>query len=289
MKKKLEIFQIDAFTNSPFKGNPAAVTFGNGLSTVQKQLIAREMNLSETAFLSKSKIADYKLQWFTPTSEVKICGHATIASLQFLTEKKLLREGQQVKFETLSGVLNCYKAKSYYFMQIPIPKISVYKKSQDALLKVLGIKRTQLNKNLPFIIVNQDTCYINVKSLVDLKNLKLNFNELLELGKQKKEFRIIVVFALETFDKNANAHSRCFVPYYGINEDPVTGSTNGPLLLVLKTLGFIKQQEAIIQATFEQGDIIGRDGRVGVTFNPVKNELYISGNAVTVVKANLVF
>ena len=91
MKKKLEIFQIDSFTDVPFKGNPAGVTFGDGLSSNEKQLIAREMNLSETAFISKSKIADYKLQWFTPTSEVKICGHATIASLHFLTRKKIIK------------------------------------------------------------------------------------------------------------------------------------------------------------------------------------------------------
>lgn len=289
MKKKFEIFQIDAFTNSPFKGNPAGVTFGDGLSAVEKQLIAREMNLSETAFISKSKIADYKLQWYTPTSEVKICGHATIATLHFLNEKKLLREGQQIKFETLSGVLNCYKAEKYYFMQIPIPKSSIYKKSQDVLLNVLGLKKNQLNKNLPFLIMNQDTCYVNVKSLEDLKNLQPDYNELLKLGKQKKEFRIVVVFTLETFDRNTNAHSRCFVPYYGINEDPVTGSTNGPLLLVLKKLGIIKPGEENIQVTFEQGDIIGRNGRVGVRFNPVKNELYISGNAVTILKANLAF
>lgn len=82
MKKKFEIFQIDAFTKLPFKGNAAGVTFGDGLSSKEKQLIAREMNLSETAFISKSKIADHNLQWFTPTSEVKICGHATIASLR---------------------------------------------------------------------------------------------------------------------------------------------------------------------------------------------------------------
>src|SRR3989339_583069 len=112
MKKKLEIFQIDAFTDSPFKGNPAVVTLGDGLNRKEKQLIAREMNLSETAFISKSKIANYKLQWFTPTSEVKLCGHATIASLHFLTKKKLLREGQQIKFETLSGILNCYWDKN---------------------------------------------------------------------------------------------------------------------------------------------------------------------------------
>lgn len=289
MKKKLEIFQIDAFTNSPFKGNPAGVTFGDSLSSKEKQLIAREMNLSETAFISKSKIADYKLQWFTPTSEVKICGHATIASLHFLTEKKLLREGQQIKFETLSGVLNCYRNANHYFMQIPIPKISIYKKSQDVLLKALGLRKNQLTQNLPIIIVNQDTCYVYVKNIEALKNLQPNYNELLELGKQKKEFRIVVVFTLETFDRNSTAHSRCFVPYYGINEDPVTGSTNGPLLLVLQKLGFIKQKEGNIQVTFEQGDIIERNGRIGVTFHPIKNELYISGNAVTIFKANLMF
>lgn len=289
MKKKLEIFQIDAFTKSPFKGNPAGVTFGNGLNTKEKQLISREMNLSETAFISKSSSADYKLQWFTPSSEVKLCGHATIASLHFLTSKKLLREDQQIKFETLSGILNCYRNKKRYFMQIPIPKISVYRNASKELLNVLGLNVNQLEKNSPFLIVNGETCYVHVKKLIDLKNLQPNFIELLKLGKKKKEFRIIVVYTLETFDSNSTAHSRCFVPYYGINEDPVTGSTNGPLLLVLKKLGFIEQGEGNIQVTFEQGDIIGRNGRIGVTFNPVKNELYISGNAVTILKANLAF
>lgn len=287
MKKKLEIYQIDSFTDAPFKGNPAGVTFGDGLSSNEKQLIAREMNLSETAFIYKSKIADYKLQWFTPTSEVKICGHATIASLHFLTQKKLLSDAQQIKFETLSGILNCYRKGNEYFMQIPIPKISVYKKSKGDLLKVLGLKLSQLGSNIPFLIVNDETCYINVKSLNDLKNLQPNYTELLKLGKRMKEFRIVVAYTLVTFDKNSAAHSRCFAPYYGINEDPVTGSTNGPLLLVLKKLGLLKQPKDIIGVTFEQGDFIGRNGRVGVTFDSLKNELYISGKAVTILKGNL--
>ncbi len=70
-----------------FCGNPAGVTFSDSLSENEKQLIAKEMNLSETAFISKSNIADYKLQWFTPTKEVNLCGHATIASLHYLFEK----------------------------------------------------------------------------------------------------------------------------------------------------------------------------------------------------------
>lgn len=287
MKKKLEIFQIDAFTDSPFKGNPAGVTFGDGLNSKEKQLVAREMNLSETAFISKSKAADYKLQWFTPTTEVRLCGHATIASLHFLTKKKLLKEGRQIKFETLSGILNCFREKNKYFMQIPIPKIFTYKNSSEELFKILGLKTNANNKDLPLEIVNYETCYINVNSLNVLRNIEPDFNALLKLSKIKKKFRNLVVYTTETFEKNNSAHSRCFAPYYGINEDPVTGSTNGPLLLVLMKLGLINEQKKIISVTFEQGDFIGRNGRVKVIFNTVKNELYISGKAVTVLKGRL--
>ena len=87
MAKEIEIFQIDAFTKEAFCGNPAGVTFSNLLSADEMQLIANEMNLSETAFISNSQKADYKLQWFTPTTEVNLCGHATIASLHYLFEK----------------------------------------------------------------------------------------------------------------------------------------------------------------------------------------------------------
>jgi PhzF family phenazine biosynthesis protein len=285
MKMKLEIFQIDAFTNSPFSGNPAAVTFGDKLNSKEMQLIAREMNLSETAFISKSKKADYKLQWFTPTSEVKLCGHATIASLHFLREKKLLKKGKQIRFETLSGLLNCFRDDNNYYMQIPIPKISEYKKSKKELYKSLGLKN--INTRIPWLIVNNEMCYLTVNNLNILKTIKPDFKALLNLGKDRTEFRIIVVFTLETFDKNSSAHSRCFVPYYGINEDPVTGSANGPLLLVLRKLGFIKQNTSKISVTFEQGDFIGRKGRIGVTFDTRKQELHISGKAVTVLKGIL--
>ena len=287
MKKKLEIFQIDAFTKVPFQGNPAAVAFSDRLNTKEKKLIANEMNLSETAFISKSKKADYKLQWFTPTTEVKLCGHATIASLHFLTKKKLLKNGRQIKFETLSGILNCFREKNNYFMQLPIPKISIYKNSSEELFGILGLKTNVHNKDLPFVIVNHEICYINVNSLDVLRNIEPDFNALLKLGKTKREFRNLVVFTTETFEKNNSAHSRCFAPYFGINEDPVTGSTNGPLLLVLIKLGSINQQKKIISVTFEQGDFIGRNGRVKVIFNTVKNELYISGKAVTILKGSL--
>ena len=88
MAKKINIYQIDAFTKTAFFGNPAGVTFTDGLSADEMQSIAREMNLAETAFLTKSDKADYNLRWFTPKVEVELCGHATIASLHFLHRTK---------------------------------------------------------------------------------------------------------------------------------------------------------------------------------------------------------
>ena len=96
MAKEIEIFQIDAFTTELFRGNPAGVTFSNKLTEVEMQLIAKEMNLSETAFISESKITDYKLQWFTPTKEVNLCGHATIAALHFLFETGIISDNQNI-------------------------------------------------------------------------------------------------------------------------------------------------------------------------------------------------
>jgi len=83
---------------------------------------------------------------------------------------------------------------------------------------------------------------------------------------------------------------RFFAPYYGINEDPVTGSANGPLLLVLKKLGMISSSNSgDVSLQFEQGDFIGRRGRIGVQYFQEENELYISGNAATVIKGELCF
>ena len=120
MGKKINIYQIDAFTDRPFSGNPAGVTFADVLTSEEMQLIAKEMNLAETAFLGKSDKADYHLRWFTPAVEVDLCGHATIASLHFLNENKLLKEGQEITFDTLSGILKCRFENGKYFMQIPI-------------------------------------------------------------------------------------------------------------------------------------------------------------------------
>lgn len=283
---KLKIFQIDAFTNKPYEGNPAAVTFADGLSTAQMQKIAKEMNLSETAFLSRSKKADYKLRWFTPKQEVNLCGHATIASLHFLNENKLLKNNKPVKFETRSGILDCYSKNKLYYMQIPILKMKSYSQNKDAILEALGIKKNQLAAKSPIIMLENGYLFIHVKKLSTLRNLTPNFETLKSFsGKKQLDF---TVFTLETIDKKSFVHSRFFAPTYGINEDPVTGSSNGPLLLVLNKLRLVNlSQKERTSLIFEQGDFIGRKGRVRVQFNKKKNELYIAGNAATVMKGEI--
>ncbi len=100
----------------------------------------------------------------------------------------------------------------------------------------------------------------------------------------------IAVYTLETVDRRKILLIQDFLHHsIGINEDPVTGSMNGPLLPVLIHNGFIKNDGEKLSYTFEQGDVLGRNGRVGVTFYPDKNELYISGKAVTVLKGELIF
>ena len=112
---------------------------------------------------------------------------------------------------------------------------------------------------------------------------------MLDISDNGKLFTAAVPFTFEKIDTESFAHLRFFGPYYGINEDPVTGSANGPLLLILLRFGLFKSNEEIISVQFEQGDFINRKGRIGVIYDKSNNELYISGEAVTVFNGELHF
>ncbi len=295
MGKRIKIFQIDAFTSKPFQGNPAAVCFADDLNENEMQMIANEMNLAETAFISKSNLskdgskkADYNLKWFTPTTEVELCGHGTIASLHFLYENNLLIENSEITFDTLSGILKCKYQSGKYFMQIPIFNMQDFMGDKEEILSALNIKSID-EKPIPFVLLENKNLYIQVESLNILKSISPDFNVLKKIIKEKKEIEGVAVFTLETIDKESFAHLRYFAPADGINEDIVTGSANGPLLLVLLKLGLIDKNKNVYSFIFEQGDFKNRKGRIGVTYSSLTNELYISGNAATVLKGELFF
>jgi len=285
----MEIFQIDAFTNKAFCGNSAGVTFGDGITEEIKQKIAKEMNLAETAFLTKSDKADYCLQWFTPSVEVELCGHGTIATLHFLKENSLLKNGQTILFDTKSGILKCKMEKDKYFMQIPLYAMQNYEGKAKDIFSALGITEDDLAENIPMVLLENTNLYVCIKSLGDLKNVSPTFKDLIKISEANNKIGGFALFTLDTIEESNFAHCRYFVPYWGIDEDPVTGSVNGPLLPVLKHLELITDEEMKNGLTFEQGDFMDRSGRVGAKFYPDKNELYISGNAVTVIKGELIF
>jgi trans-2,3-dihydro-3-hydroxyanthranilate isomerase len=289
MKKLIDVCQIDAFTDEPFRGNFAGVVYSDELTTEEMQLIAREFNVSETAFISKSSKADFNLRWFTPTVEVKLCGHATVASIHYLLQQGIIQENSSLTFKTLSGILKCRTQNGNHSLSIPTPDLKTFEGNQEEIIKALGGEKVINPENFPFILDNGGYLYIHVSSLSDLMNIKPNFRELFNLAFARKGYDAFTLFTNETIEKDNDAHLRFFAPYYGIDEDPVTGSANGPLLLVLKKLGLIDENTEGKTYTFEQGDVLKRKGRINVSYSPSKNELTISGKAVTVFKGELTF
>ena len=289
MKKLIDVCQIDAFTNEPFRGNPAGVIYSDELSTEEMQFIAMEFNVSETAFISKSNDADFNLRWFTPKVEVKLCGHATIASIHYLLQHGIIQENSSITFKTLSGILKCSTANGIHSLSIPVPELKIFNDNKEKIIKALGGEKAIIAEKIPFILDDGGYLYISVSSLTDLMNIKPNFRELLNLSSARKGYDAFTLFTTETIEKDNHAHLRFFAPYYGIDEDPVTGSANGPLLLVLRKLGLIEENTEGKTYTFEQGDVLGRKGRINVSYSLSKNELTISGKAVTVFKGELSF
>ena len=289
MKTLHDVYQIDAFTKQPFNGNSAGVVLADDLTNEEMQSIAKEMNLSETAFISSSNIADYKLKWFTPAIEVELCGHATIASLHYLAERNIIQRKSSVTLETLSGIIECMVDGDKYYMKLPVPDFKEFDGRYEEIMNILGIEQNDLDDKYHLILQNNGNLFIYVRSLDALRKLKPNFKELMKLSQDNEEIGEVTVFSLETFEKENDAHLRFFAPYYGIDEDPVTGSANGPLLLVLRKIGLIDPDTENRIYKFEQGDFLGRKGRVNVSFSPNKNELMIAGNAVTVLKGELTF
>jgi trans-2,3-dihydro-3-hydroxyanthranilate isomerase len=289
MKKLTNVYQIDAFTDEPFRGNPAGVVYSNELSKEEMQLIAREFKAPETAFISKSDEADFNLRWFTPTVEVKLCGHATVASIHYLTQMGIIKDNSFLTFKTLSGILNCSTKNGIHSLSIPIPELKVFEGNKEEIIKALNGEKVFTAGKFPFILDEGGYLYIHVSSLSDLMSIRPNFRELLDLSSARKGYDAFTLFTTETIEKENHAHLRFFTPYYGIDEDPVTGSANGPLLLVLRKLGLIQENNEGKIYTFEQGDVLERKGRTNVSYSPSKNELTISGKAVTVFKGELTF
>jgi PhzF family phenazine biosynthesis protein len=259
----LSIVQVDAFTNKPFAGNPAAVcVLPAPRAAAWMQNVAVEMNLSETAFLVREGDR-FHLRWFTPALEVPLCGHATLASAHALWECGHLKPGEQARFRTLSGMLTADQRGEWIEMDFPV-KADEPADAPPHLSEALGAELKYVGKN------NLD--YIaEVESEAVLRGLKPNHSLLSELGVRG----VIVTARSETRD--FDFVSRFFAPGSGINEDPVTGSAHCCLAPYwAKRLG--KTEFLAYQAS-------ARGGVVRVRLNG--DRVILGGQAVTVLRGEL--
>lgn len=259
-----EIFQVDAFTDSPFSGNPAAVcVLPQEVDEGWMQRVANEMNLSETAFLFQQEDG-YNLRWFTPVIEVDLCGHATLASAHILWETGLLAPDQEARFYTRSGLLTAVRQDNWIqldFPSEPEDEIDAPEKLSDAL----GISPNYVGKN-------RFDYLIEIESEESIRNLTPNFTVLRTID--SRGFIVTSVADSPEFD----FVSRFFAPSFGINEDPVTGSAHcclGPFWQ--KKLG--KNEFTAYQASARGGII-----KVHVAGERV----LLAGQAFTVMRGTLI-
>jgi PhzF family phenazine biosynthesis protein len=260
----IEIYQVDAFTHDSFAGNPAGVCrLLESREEYWMQSVAREMNLSETAFIFP-QARGYTLRWFTPRLEVELCGHATLASAHILWEKGLLEKHDEAIFHTRSGLLTARRQDDWIEMNFPaLPLVPA--PPQPELCQALGVT--------PVYIGEFDGRYvIEIESEATLRNLSPDFARLRRLPG-----RGVAITSRAT----AQAYdfiSRYFAPWVGIDEDPVTGSAHcclGPYWA--KKLG--KENLLAYQAS-------ARGGIVRV--RPRGERVLLGGQAVTVLQGELV-
>jgi PhzF family phenazine biosynthesis protein len=208
----LQLYQVDAFTDQLFGGNPAAViplSFFPAEELMQN--IARENNLSETAFVVPLDKDEFHIRWFTPTKEVKLCGHATLATAHVLFSAAQ-EETKKITFQTNeSGPLIVKKkGDNYYSMDFP----------SNAPRKVSAPKQliSALKLEPQAVLAGGDDLLVVLKNESQVRKIKPNM-ELLKMIR----YRGVIVTAP---GKKADCVSRCFYPRFGINEDPVTGSAH---------------------------------------------------------------
>jgi PhzF family phenazine biosynthesis protein len=262
----MRIRSVNAFTEDTFAGNPAAVAMLDHMPTDEWMAkVARQMNLSETAFVIRAALpdADYQLRWFTPTVEVDMCGHATLASAHCLFEDGI---SGPIRFSTRSGVLVVRRNDNGMIaMDFPsIPPVEVEERAavSDALgVSVLWTGGAELEGFLLALLENERAVRDLVPNITAIEALK----------------RPLIITAQADAGRDYDFVSRVFAPTLGINEDPVTGSSH---TLLAPFWGHRLTRTAMrgLQAS-------ARSGVVGVELNA--DLVVISGYAITVFDGDL--
>jgi PhzF family phenazine biosynthesis protein len=260
----IPIFQVDAFTNRPFAGNPAGVCL---MPTPRDDAwmlnVAREMNVSETAFVLKQP-KGFSLRWFTPLVEVKLCGHATLASAHILYEIGIAEPDKEIRFHTVNDLLTATKRDDWIELDFPAKRLDE-RAAPLELLSALGV-------NPQYVAENQGRYLIQVDSEKTVRELKPDFARL-----RSMPGRCVIVTSRSDLPEYDFVW-RYFAPWIGIDEDPVTGSSHSYLATFWSAqLG---------KCTFTARQLSARGGVLRVRLEGER--IRLSGQAVTVLRGELV-
>ncbi|MBS9776322.1 MAG: PhzF family phenazine biosynthesis protein [Fusobacterium sp.] len=291
MKTKAYIY--DSFTEKKFKGNQAAVVISEKKLTEENMKnIAREFNYSETVFLFESDKAFKKVRFFTPNSEVDLCGHATIAYIQCLFDNNILKleEGKNiVNFETNLGVLPITINKK----EEKIENIMMYQ-DDGKIEKILEENYFDIMESLnltmedlgEFKIVKGYTglwdLLIHLKNKKSLDKINIDTEKMKNLSKKLNIISFHPFVLEENIKKEKEAYVRNFAPIVDIDEEAATGTSNGALAFYLYQKKYLKEGEYL---TCFQGKSMGRESKILAQI--IKNKVLVGGNAVKILEGEL--
>jgi len=301
--QQVRIYQVDAFTHLPFGGNPAGVVpEADGMTDAQMQQIAREMNVSETAFVFATETpgADVRLRFFTPTAEVDLCGHATIATFVVLGRDG--RFGEKFPFtvvmETNVGLLPVTVSKDadgriQAFMTQAAPAIKPCELTAADAAKLLGLDVADIATDLPIGLAYTGVwdLFLPVRSLEAFRRMQPDLTAIAALNREQG-VTSTHCYSLETATADAQVHTRDFSPAVGIPEDPATGTANGALGAFLLHHGIVTPERERVRLLVEQGFEIDRQSFICVEVDGEPNSprtVRVGGTAVPVLAGTMSF
>ncbi len=272
--KTVGVYQVDAFTKDVFKGNPAGVVpNADGLSEAQMQAIARELNNPETAFILSPASDDHEvwIRFFTPTTEVPSCGHATIAAHYVRAVENYLPSCtvvQKIGIGILPVEIVAEDGDYRIVMTQGMPEFEApfSGRQRDDVVTALGLTEADLDDRCPIQIVStgHSKVLVGIRSQATLDALRPNLSRLTEISGQTG-CNGYFVFTLDSATDDILTHGRMFAPAIGILEDPVTGNANGPLGAYLARHRLVAVEGDRLSFKGRQGEAIGRPGTVEVT------------------------
>lgn len=265
MKPQQIIYQVDAFTSKPFRGNPAGVCIMDSLPDPEwMQNLAMEMNLSETAFVFPGKNGERIIRFYSPEAEIPLCGHATLSASHILYETGQAGENEKIVFSSRAGALIIHKENGWITMNFPSDTLEPIDDMSE-FRKITGIEAVELFESG------------NFWSLAFVKNEKYLRSITPDFQSMKKSKYGDLIVTSPSDEREYDYAIRCFAPAVGINEDPVTGSAQCALA------PFWAEKTGKMDFTCHQ--VSRREGILKVTLQDER--VLISGQAVTVFRAEL--